>query len=255
MAKSVNKEKLKDLLTLSRSQQILLGVFLILLSIIVFSSILSYFNTWRADQSGLEFFSKKFGALISHFLIYKMFGVGSFVFTFLLFITGLSFFVGADSSKLTNKWIWGLIITIWTSLFFGYFFTEKILAGTIGFEMTQFLSIYTGDIGVVSILIFGLISFIVIRLKVTPEIIFELINKYIFNKKDKMVENDDDNIIQDQEKNEKSKIVHENPIETSISINKDLKPTIENFSSMSTNLDSKKELNENIKKQRRRDIR
>ena len=257
MAKSVNKEKLKDLLTLSRSQQILLGVFLILLSIIVFSSILSYFNTWRADQSGLEFFfnknseslnvAKKFGALISHFLIYKMFGVGSFVFTFLLFITGLSFFVGADSSKLTNKWIWGLIITIWTSLFFGYFFTEKILAGTIGFEMTQFLSIYTGDIGVVSILIFGLISFIVIRLKVTPEIIFELINKYIFNKKDKMVENDDDNIIQDQEKNEKSKIVHENPIETSISINKDLKPTIENFSSMSTNLDSKKELNENIK--------
>ena len=168
MAKSLNKEKINSFLTLSRSQQIMLGVFLILLSILVFSSLLSYFSTWRADQSEIESFfdknaetlnvAKKFGALVSHFLIYKMFGVASFIISILLFITGLSYFVGANSKNLLNKWTWGLLITIWFSLFFGYFFTNQILAGAIGFEMTDFISIYTGDIGVLSILIFGFIN-------------------------------------------------------------------------------------------------
>ena len=50
MAKTINKENRKTLFTLSRSQQIMLGVFLILISIIIFASLLSYFNSWRADQ-------------------------------------------------------------------------------------------------------------------------------------------------------------------------------------------------------------
>ena len=89
MVKTVNKEKIKKFFTLSRSQHIMVGVFLILLSFIVFASLLSYFNTWRADQSEIESFfdkdahtlniAKKFGASISHFLIYKMFGVSSFM--------------------------------------------------------------------------------------------------------------------------------------------------------------------------------
>ena len=85
MAKTINKENRKTLFTLSRSQQIMLGVFLVLISIIIFASLLSYFNSWRADQSEIESFfnkeaetiniAKKFGALISHFLIYKTFGI------------------------------------------------------------------------------------------------------------------------------------------------------------------------------------
>ena len=134
MIKIDNKEKTSKLFTLSRGQQIMLGVFLILFSIIIFASLISYFNTWRADQSEIESFfdkdseslnvAKKFGSLISHFLIYKMFGVASFIISILLMITGLSYFVGADSTKLLNKWTWGLLITIWFSLFFGYFFTN-----------------------------------------------------------------------------------------------------------------------------------
>ena len=202
MAKSLNKEKINSFLTLSRSQQIMLGVFLILLSILVFSSLLSYFSTWRADQSEIESFfdknaetlnvAKKFGALVSHFLIYKMFGVASFIISILLFITGLSYFVGANSKNLLNKWTWGLLITIWFSLFFGYFFTNQILAGAIGFEMTDFISIYTGDIGVLSILIFGFISFVVIRIKITPEIIYDSIKKYLVSKKIKTSEFQED---------------------------------------------------------------
>ena len=257
MAKSLNKEKINSFLTLSRSQQIMLGVFLILLSILVFSSLLSYFSTWRADQSEIESFfdknaetlnvAKKFGALVSHFLIYKMFGVASFIISILLFITGLSYFVGANSKNLLNKWTWGLLITIWFSLFFGYFFTNQILAGAIGFEMTDFISIYTGDIGVLSILIFGFISFVVIRIKITPEIIYDSIKKYLVSKKIKtseFQENDNNSVSLNIEKEEEVKEKLSEPI---VKINKDLKPTIENFSSIKNEEKLNLEKSDNIK--------
>ena len=159
MAKTSNKLNFKETFTLSRSQQIMLGVFLILFSILTFASLLSYFNTWRVDQSDLENFfnkeidsiniAKKFGALLSHFLIYRMFGVASFIFSILLLITGLSYFVGANSKKLVNKWVWGVLIMIWFSVFFGYFFSNKLLAGSIGYELTELISTYTGEIGII----------------------------------------------------------------------------------------------------------
>ena len=242
MIKTGNKEKTSKLFTLSRGQQIMLGVFLILFSIIIFASLTSYFNTWRADQSEIESFfdkdseslnvAKKFGSLISHFLVYKMFGVASFIISILLMITGLSYFVGADSTKLLNKWTWGLLITIWFSLFFGYFFTNQILAGAIGFEITDFISIYTGDIGVLLILIFGLISFIVLRLKLTPEKIYDWIKNQTSSIKintesiQKEVNSSLDLNIENETKSNIENDTH------SIKINKDLKPTIENFSSI-----------------------
>ena len=129
MAKLNNR--LKKNFSLTRTQQIMFGVFLILISIIIFSSQISYFNTWRIDQSELSsFFDKtsetvniasKFGALISHFLIYMMFGVSSLIFSVLIFVSGLTLFVDANRKKLTERWFWGLIIMIWFSLFFGHF--------------------------------------------------------------------------------------------------------------------------------------
>ena len=182
MAKSNTKLNFNETFTLSRSHQIMLGVFLILFSILTFASLLSYFNTWRVDQSDIENFfnkevnsinvAKKFGAILSHFLIYRMFGIASFIFSILLLITGLSYFVGANSKKLINKWIWGVLIMIWFSIFFGYFFSNKLLGGSIGYELSEFISIYVGDIGVISILVFGLFSYLVIRINLTPEKVF-----------------------------------------------------------------------------------
>ena len=242
MAKTDNKEKTKKLFKLSRGQQIMLGVFLILLSIIIFASLTSYFNTWRTDQSELNNFfdrdaqavniAKKFGASISHFLIYKMFGVASFIISFLLFISGLSYFVGANSNKLIGKWIWGILITIWFSLFFGYFFTNKMLGGAIGLEITDFMSIYTGDIGVLLILIFGFVSFIVIKIKLTPEKIYRWIKEKfkINSQKNQIISNDESKLV-DLDVKENNKNI-ESETKSSIKLNKDLKPTIENFSSI-----------------------
>jgi S-DNA-T family DNA segregation ATPase FtsK/SpoIIIE len=173
--------------------------------------------------------ASKFGALISHFLIYVMFGVSSFIFPLLLFISGLTFFVNANRKKLVERWFWGIIIMLWLSLLFGHFSTNYIYSGTIGYELNEFLIIYIGNIGVISTLLFILLSYLVIRLKITPENTFSFIKSIIpkFNKiKESSTEKNDDVI----------ESIEENKISTSKFNfkNEEAKPTIQNFSSHST---------------------
>ena len=231
MAKLNNR--LKKNFSLTRTQQIMFGVFLILISIIIFSSQISYFNTWRIDQSELSsFFDKtsqtvniasKFGALISHFLIYMMFGVSSLIFSFLIFVSGLTLFVDANRKKLTERWFWGLIIMIWFSLFFGHFSTNYLYSGTIGYELNEFLNIYIGSIGIISILAFILISYLVIRLNITPEKIYLFIKKLIpKNKEPKKNEEEQTDIEESENEVVTSKFNFKN---------EEAKPTIQNFSS------------------------
>ena len=231
MAKLNNR--LKKNFSLTRTQQIMFGVFLILISIIIFSSQISYFNTWRIDQSELSsFFDKtsetvniasKFGALISHFLIYMMFGVSSLIFSVLIFVSGLTLFVDANRKKLTERWFWGLIIMIWFSLFFGHFSTNYLYSGTIGYELNEFLNIYIGSIGIISILAFILISYLVIRLNITPEKIYLFIKKLIpKNKEPKKNEEEQTDIEESENEVITSKFNFKN---------EEAKPTIQNFSS------------------------
>ena len=231
MAKLNNR--LKKNFSLTRTQQIMFGVFLILISIIIFSSQISYFNTWRIDQSELSsFFDKtsetvniasKFGALISHFLIYMMFGVSSLIFSVLIFVSGLTLFVDANRKKLTERWFWGLIIMTWFSLFFGHFSTNYLYSGTIGYELNEFLNIYIGSIGIISILAFILISFLVIRLNITPEKIYLFIKKLIpKNKEPKKNEEEQTDIEESENEVITSKFNFKN---------EEAKPTIQNFSS------------------------
>ena len=231
MAKLNNR--LKKIFSLTRTQQIMFGVFLILISIIIFSSQISYFNTWRIDQSELSsFFDKtsqtvniasKFGALISHFLIYMMFGVSSLIFSVLIFVSGLTLFVDANRKKLTERWFWGLIIMIWFSLFFGHFSTNYLYSGTIGYELNEFLSIYVGTIGIISILSFILISFLVIRLSLTPEKVYLFIKKLVPKNKEPNKNKEEQT---DVEESENEVITSKFSFKS-----EEARPTIQNFSS------------------------
>jgi len=231
-------DRLKDFFKLSRSQQIMFGVFLILLSIIVFSSLVSYFDTWKADQSELNsFFNKdsetlniasKFGSIISHLLIYIMFGISSFIFPILLFISGLTLFVGANSNKLLDKWFWGIIIMLWFSLFFGHFSSNYIYSGSIGFEINDFLMIYIGQIGIISILIFVLLAYLVVRLKITPE------KTYVFLKG--LIPNTSTELEKDFNETAQNEIKETGEKTNKFNFkNEEVKPTIQNFSSYNKN--------------------
>ena len=147
---------------------------LILLSIALFFSFVSYYFTWQEDQSLLEQFAdrnaeaenllNKFGASVSHFFIYKGFGLASLVIPFLFCITGLYLFLGIGKKRLLSKWIWGLVFIIWISVALGFFAYERpLLGGLIGYEMNDFLQDYMGKIGVLLLLMFVL-TIIMVRL-------------------------------------------------------------------------------------------
>lgn len=153
---------------------------MVLFSIALFFSFISYYFTWQEDQSLLTEFAdrnaeaenllNKFGAAVSHFFMYRGFGLASFVFPFLLCITGLYLFLSIDKKGLISKWIWGLVFVIWTSIALGFFAIDQpLLGGLIGYEMNDFLQDYTGKIGVMLLLIFGLTIILVRLFKLTPE--------------------------------------------------------------------------------------
>ena len=81
--------------------KVVLGYILLFISSILFSSFVSYMFNWKVDQSNVnslfdrdvqvENILGKVGASISHFFIFKLFGIGSFVIPIILFIT--SYFI------------------------------------------------------------------------------------------------------------------------------------------------------------------
>ena len=165
---------------LSKQNKIILGSLLVLLSVALFFSFISFYFSWQADQSLLTEFTdrneqannllNKFGASVSHFFMYRGFGVASFIFPVLLCITGLYMFLSLDKKGLLSKWIWGLVFVIWISIALGFFAYERpLLGGLVGFEMNDFLQDYTGKIGVLLLLVFGLTIILVRLFKFSPE--------------------------------------------------------------------------------------
>ncbi|MEM9364177.1 MAG: DNA translocase FtsK 4TM domain-containing protein [Bacteroidota bacterium] len=175
---SASKKKMS--FALSKQNKIIFGSLLIVLSIALFFSFMSYYFTWQEDQSLLSEFKdrnaeasnllNKFGAAVSHFFMYKGFGLASFTFPLLLAITGLYLFLGLNRKGLISKWIWGMLGTIWVSISLGFFaYEQPLLGGSIGFEMNDFLQDYVGKIGIFLILVFVLIVILVRLFNFTPE--------------------------------------------------------------------------------------
>nr|WP_321244585.1 DNA translocase FtsK 4TM domain-containing protein [uncultured Psychroserpens sp.] len=194
MAKKKTKTKTKAKATpkfkkpsfkLSSQQKLIFGSLLMILGILMFVAFLSFFFTGQADQSTLsEMASRdtkaqnwlnKLGAWTSDFFINKGFGVASFIFSGLLFLSGIYITLDINKSRLRRHWIWGTLITIWLSIFFG-FFSHKYdtLGGTIGFEMNSFFQDYIGKIGTILLLLFILITYLAIRFGVNGDTFIKL---------------------------------------------------------------------------------
>ena len=204
-AKATPKLK-KPSFKLSSQQKLIFGSLLIILGVLLFIAFLSFFFTGQADQSTLtELASRdveaknwlnKLGAWVSDLFINKAFGVSSFIFSGLLFLSGVYVTLDINKSKLLKHWIWGTLIAIWLSVFFG-FFAHKYdsLGGTIGFEMNSFFQDYMGKIGTILLLVFILIVYLAIRFKVTGDSIVSLFKNA--NKEFKTEINSDKEIDQD----------------------------------------------------------
>jgi S-DNA-T family DNA segregation ATPase FtsK/SpoIIIE len=184
-----SKETRKSLsLKLSKQQKIIWGGFLFFLGIALILSFVSYFFNWEADQSIIGDLTSRelktqnllntFGANIGDLFIYNGFGIASLIIAFLITLTGVYYFFDFNKLKLAKYWFWGSLVMIWTSVFFGFFSTiNPLFSGIVGFELNDVLQDYLGFIGAVLLMSFLLIVYLVVRLKLTPDHLINLVKK------------------------------------------------------------------------------
>ena len=178
---SKNKEKKE----LSGAKRLFIGSSLIILSLFLLISFISYFFTGNIDQSNLNDFTDntisttnslgKIGAMLSDFFIYRGFGLSSIIFPFLIFISALHILLDFKKRKLSNNWLWGFYLVFLVSIFFGLVDYGNIYSGIIGYEIVSFLNIYLSKIGVTFLLIFMILIYVTFRLKVETNDVFKLI--------------------------------------------------------------------------------
>ncbi|MBZ9628646.1 DNA translocase FtsK [Psychroflexus sp. CAK57W] len=183
----------------SKRTKIIFGSFLLLFSVGLFVSFISYFFNWQADQSMLgnvlerdetaNNWLSKFGAYVSHLLVYKGFGVPVISLPAMLSITGIYLFLNLKLFKIRSLWFWGTYLILWFSLCFGFFASSHpILGGVVGYELNDFLQDYIGKLGVVLVLIFMLIIYLVSRLNLTPDALLKSFTHHKKNVKEEVSE-------------------------------------------------------------------
>ena len=135
----------------TRQAKTLFSIFLMLFAVFICIAFISFFFNWQEDQSTLHYVTDtsvksknllgKIGANLSHFFIYKGFGLAAFIISFQIFITGLYILIKKKFSKIIISWNWGIIAMFWISLAFGFLDKEyALLSGVVGFEVNNYLA-------------------------------------------------------------------------------------------------------------------
>ncbi len=164
----------------NRQTQTIIGLFIVVFSIFLFFSFISYLFNWQDDQSQLAQFSNKkttvknllgkIGASLSHFFIYKSFGISALYLPILLFFSGILISLKGSLKSIRKTWGWATLGIIWCSISLGFLANKSsLLAGIIGYELNNYLQQFLGKTGLILSLLFLLISYLVIRFKITPE--------------------------------------------------------------------------------------
>ena len=234
------------ILKTKKQYRMLFGFLLILLSIAFLVSFISFFITGQADQSAVNSFKDrnetvenwlgKFGAYVADLFIYRGFGVASFLFVKLLFLSGAFLLLDLPIRKLKNTWFWDLFAIIVLSMTFGFFATTlPELGGTIGYELNQFIQDYIGKTGTLLGIVFAIVIYLIFKIKISPDAI-----KTFFEKKQKDIKDDLNGLTSTAsgtDYNLEEFAVKEEELEepslkpSQFEINKELlKPTIENAS-------------------------
>ena len=253
--KSNSSAQEKKSLVFTKQHKIVLGALLVLFSIALMLSFISFYIYGQADQSAVNQLSDrtetvqnwlgKFGAFVADLIVYKGFGIASFIFVRLFFLTGIFLFLDISLKKLKRIWFWDLFVIIILSVLFGFFATSlPELGGVIGYELNLFLQDYLGKTGTLLVLLFGLILYLIFKIKVSPEKI-----KSFFERTKKEIKSDlngnastidanaynlEEYAINEIEEDEELSGIHLKATGSQFELNKEaLKPTISNPSEIS----------------------
>lgn len=164
----------------TKQHKIVFGSLLVLFSIALLFAFVSFYIYGQEDQSAVHAIADrteivqnwlgKFGAFLADLLIYNGFGVAAFIFVRLFFLTGIYLIVGLPLKKLKSIWFWDLFVSVVLSVLFGFFATSvPELGGVIGYELNSFSQDYIGKTGTLLLLLFGLIIYVIFKIKISPE--------------------------------------------------------------------------------------
>ena len=167
---------------LGRQYKILFGFVLILFSVALLLSFISFFIHGQEDQSAVSELANrsetvnnwlgKFGAFLADLFIYKGFGVASFLFVKLFFLTGAFLVMDISLKRMKNVLFWDLFAIVIISILLGFLATSlPELGGTIGYEMNLFAQDYIGKSGTLLVLLLGIIIYLIFKIKISPDTI------------------------------------------------------------------------------------
>lgn len=157
------------------------GLVCFLFSGYLFIALTSFLFTWKTDQDKIlhiswseflfnpdlkvENWLGKLGALTAHIFIHEWFGIASFIFIFLLFITGFRILFQISLVPLKKTFKYSAFVLFWLSVFLGHIINNSellFLGGKFGFQTSNWLSSILGSIGTTLFLLFVLLVFSVI---------------------------------------------------------------------------------------------
>ncbi len=160
----------------------IIGILFICLAIFLGIALVSYlvsFFSGGHQEYGYQIFSQKvnvenrtgsLGVFLAQTLIKESFGIGSFFFVYLLTLIGLRL-TEATKIKMWSIWKWALLCLVWMPLFFAFIATMApqcaILGGAVGLWLNTILTNYVGNTGVIIILAFLLLVFLVYQFNLT----------------------------------------------------------------------------------------
>ena len=157
-------------------------------SVFLCIAFLSFFFKGQEDQSTIHHLTNravksnnllgKFGANLSHFFIYRGFGIAGFILAVQLFLSGLYILFKKKLSKIIISWNYGLIAMVLVSVTLG-FLPKKyaLLSGVIGFEINDYLIDFIGKTGLTIVLVFFFLAYIIVRYKVTFDLLINSIKE------------------------------------------------------------------------------
>ena len=209
----------------SKQRRLIFGGFLVLFALFLIFAFTSFFFSWQADQSLwadltnreeiADNLGSKIGAYLSYLLMYKGFGIATFIAVWLIFLSGLKYLFNIKIALL-NRWYWGTLLMVLLATFLGFLQGKStILSGVSGYEVNHFLQDYFGKIGTFLILFFIALVYAITKWQLTPEKIISFFQN-IFAKL-KREHNDDHHSENDDNQADINETPPTTPIDTMVS--------------------------------------
>ncbi len=173
-----DKEEKVDLKKLARDERTwkIIGTVSLLISIFLFIAFVSYFFTWKEDQDKVgetSFLTDndtkvsnllgRLGAYMSHFFIYKGFGIASMLFCTFFFVVGINLLVNRKVFSIWRNLKYVTIGLLIVSVTFAFVFSSAAFpfGGRVGDMISNWLTNFLGGFGTAALLLVVGISYLI----------------------------------------------------------------------------------------------